>query len=305
MSVIATISNISRSSLHDGPGLRTVVYFKGCGLRCAWCHNPETLAMHPDILYAPIKCVHCGKCVALCPEHHQLQGNDMVFLREGCTHCAKCVEICPSNALSVSGRTATVEELFTEVSKDAHYYRESGGGVTLSGGECLLQKDVCAELLRRCKEAGFHTAIESALFVSWESIEAILPCCDLFFVDVKIPDGEKHRRYTGQANERILENLRRLVEKAPGKVLVRIPMIPGVNDTEEDFTGFVEILLPLADRLQGIELLKYNALAESKYRIAGMEFSDFGQPQSNEEILARCDRLEEALQKKTTVFAVV
>ena len=305
MSVTATISNISRSSLHDGPGLRTVVYFKGCGLHCAWCHNPETISTRPDILYAPIKCVHCGKCVALCPEHHQIQGNDMIFLREGCTHCAKCVEVCPSNALSVSGKRMDLEEVYAEVVKDLHYYQESGGGVTLSGGECLLHADFCAELLRRCKEQAIHTAMESALFVPWEAVEKVLPFCDLFFTDVKIPDPEKHRTYTGQDNRQILTNLQKLTERAPGKVLVRIPVIPGVNDSEADLSGFTEILSPLAERLQGVELLKYNSLAESKYTLAGLDYSNFGQPQSSEAILSLCAQLEEALQKKVKVFAVV
>jgi len=296
MSLIASVSNISRGSLHDGPGVRTVIYFKGCGLRCRWCHNPETLSFETDILYAPIKCIHCGKCVSICPQHHVIQGNDMVFLRDGCAKCGKCVSACPSGALSASGEKKTLESVWKEIEKDIHFYQVSGGGVTLSGGECLLQAEFCAALLEKCREKGVHTAIESALFVPWGSLEQVLPFCDLFLCDMKIADPDKHRLYTGQDNRLILENFRQLTQRAPGRVLLRTPLIPGVNDSEEDMRLMADAIRDFAHNLKGIELLKYNALAESKYMLAGMEYERFGEEaQSNEQVAALCAVLKQSL----------
>ncbi len=181
MSVTPRISNISRTSLHDGPGIRTVVYFKGCTLRCKWCHNPETFSALPEILYASVKCIHCGKCVEQCPEHHKISGNDMLFLREGCTACGRCAAGCPSMALSLCGEEKTADELFAEIQKDAHYYAVSGGGVTFSGGECLLYPEYLAQVARKCKENRIDTAVESAFCVPWENVMRVLPFVDLFF----------------------------------------------------------------------------------------------------------------------------
>ena len=302
MSVTAVITHISRTSLHDGPGVRTVVYFKGCGLRCRWCHNPETLSPLPEILYTPQKCIRCGRCVELCPEHHRVEGNAMVFHREGCSRCGRCAEVCPSEALTTAGRQYTVEELLAEVQKDRHYYIQSGGGITLSGGECLLQAAFCRELLAACRADGIHTAVETALQVPFEAVETVLPVTDLFLADCKIPDPEKHRRYTGQDNRRILANLARLVEVAPGRVTVRIPLIPGVNDTAEDMAGFARVLAPMAVSLTGIELLPYNHLAAGKYAAAGRDYADFGLPQSAETRKTLCATLQAALGGAVAVY---
>lgn len=277
MSLTAAVSNISRCSVHDGPGVRTVVFFKGCGLRCRWCHNPETLSPLPDILYIQNKCIHCGRCVQVCPDHHQIHGSDMIFLREGCSRCGQCASVCPSGTLTPSGRNYTEDELMKELLKDRHYYQISGGGITLSGGECLLQAEFAESLLRRCQSEGIHTAVETALFVPWKNIERILPVCDLFMADFKLADPEKHLEYTGQDNSLILQNLQRLIETAGGSVLIRIPLIPGVNDSAADMKAFASVLRGFGKRPKGIELLRYNALAEGKYRIAGMRYESFGQ----------------------------
>ena len=160
MSVTAVVSNISRCSVHDGPGVRTVVYLKGCGLRCRWCHNPETLSPDRQILHVPSKCIHCGRCIEICPEHHVIDGNDMVFLREGCTGCGKCAEGCPSGALKADGQAMSAEAVAKEVLRDAHYYAATGGGVTLSGGECLLRPEFVREVFALCREKGISTAVE-------------------------------------------------------------------------------------------------------------------------------------------------
>ena len=299
------ITNISRTSLHDGPGVRTVVYFKGCGLRCAWCHNPETLDLSANILYAPVKCIHCGRCISICPEHHKIEGNQMVFSREGCAKCKKCVSVCPSGALSLAGKSYSVEELAAEIKKDLPYYLATGGGVTLSGGECLLQADFCAELLRACKADGIDTLIETALYVPWQNVEKVLPHCDAFFADFKLPSPEKHREFTGHGNSLITENLTRLVACKKGAVTLRIPLIPNVNDTPPHMAEFAKILRPLAKDLRGVELLRYNNLAESKYTQLSKEYRDFGAPQTKEHIRALCSELESLLQAKTKVFAKI
>ncbi len=284
MSVSAPVTNISRTSLHDGPGVRTVVYLKGCGLHCRWCHNPETLSLKKEILYLPNKCMHCGGCLALCPEHHKTDGHDMVYLRDGCTSCGNCAEECPTGALTVCGDDMTSDEVFAEIRKDLHYYSMSGGGVTFSGGECLLYPEFLAETAEKCVNSGIRTAVESALFVPWKNIEAVLPFTDLFFADLKIADSGKHRKYTGQDNALILENLRKLSEVC-GNVHIRIPVIPGINDSPEDFDGFAEILDSLGSGVRDVELLRYNPLAESKYRFAGREYTKFADnPQTDTEM---------------------
>lgn len=305
MPLIANISNIARASLHDGPGLRTVVYFKGCLLHCDWCHNPETLTVEKEILYAPSKCIHCGKCIEICPSCHVTDGNDMVFLRETCRKCGCCADACPSGALSVSGKQMSVEEIMSEIRKDSLYYKQSGGGVTLSGGECLLQADVCAEMLKQCKTEGLHTAIETALFVPFASVEKVLPFCDLFFADFKIADTKKHELYIGQNNLLITKNLKKLVNAVPKKVILRIPLIPGVNDLSCDIADFAEVLLPFAEKLSGIEILRYNDLAKSKYMQTGKEYTDFGSAQTDEFLLDCCNSFEQAIQQKTSVYTIL
>lgn len=303
MSVTALISNISRASLHDGPGIRTVVYFKGCTLHCRWCHNPETIAKKNEILYAAVKCIHCGRCVRICPENHLLSGNDMIFLRDNCGVCGKCAEVCPSGAITVSGRKMTVAEVMKELLKDIHYYRQNGG-ITLSGGECLLQPDFCLELLKACKAHDIHTAIETALNVPWDHVEKVVSDCDLFFADFKIPDTQKHKMYTGVGNGMILSNLKKLAE-TDAKIIVRIPLIPGVNDSDGDIILFANALGVMADRLSGIEVLRYNNLAESKYIISGKRFADFGEPQTDHQLVSFCNRLEAAIAKRTPVYCVL
>lgn len=292
MPVKALITNISRGSLHDGPGVRTVVYFKGCGLRCKWCHNPETLSLKKQISYIKSKCIHCGKCIKKCPEHHIIQNDDMVFLREGCTACGECAKVCPSLALELCGEEKNIEEVFGEIKKDLHYYFMSGGGVTFSGGECLLQADFVMQIAGKCKEDKINTAIESSLFVPYENVKKVIPYIDLFFVDLKIPDFEKHRRYTGKDNRLIIDNIVRL-SKEHNNIILRIPIIPGVNDSKDDITGLAEIIKTFGCGVKKVELLKYNTLAEEKYVAVGKEYTKFAQnAQSDNEMQVLCDMLE-------------
>lgn len=294
MCVSAPITNISRGSLHDGPGVRTVVYFKGCALRCKWCHNPETLSAKKEILYQPSKCIHCGKCVEVCPEHHKIQGNDMLFLRDGCIACGKCVEVCPSLALNLCGEEKTVDELFEEIKKDAHIYKSSNGGVTFSGGECLLYPDFLMQIAKKCKDNGINTAVESAFYVPWDNVEKVLSFIDLFFADLKIPIPKKHQEFTGKDNKLIIDNITKLSNKH-NNIILRIPMIPGVNDSDEDIDEFNKIIKTFGNGIKEVELLRYNNLAESKYNIVGKKYTKFADSSQTD---IKMQKLSSTLNKK-------
>ncbi|MBQ9151643.1 MAG: glycyl-radical enzyme activating protein [Clostridia bacterium] len=298
MSLTALISHITRGSFHDGAGIRTVVYFMGCGLRCKWCHNPETFKAERVVMHLPARCMHCGSCVEVCPQHHVIEGNDMRLLREGCALCGRCTDACPTGALSLCGKSMTVDEVLAVIRKDKHYYDESGGGVTLSGGECLLQSAFCAELLRRCREEGIHTTVESALYVSWEAVEAVLPYLDHLFADMKLPDGERHKAWTGRDNTLILSNLSRIIAKGQS-VTVRIPLIPTVNDSPEDMDAFAAVMAEIG--VTDVELLRYNYLAEGKYDSVGLAYTSFGKAAQSDEVMAS---LAEQLMKRIPTLRV-
>lgn len=302
MSLTARITNISRCSLHDGPGVRTVVYFKGCNMRCKWCHNPETFSGQPEIFYNPSKCIHCGRCIQACPEHHVVEDGQMTFVRENCQKCGKCTEVCPSGALSYVGEEMSVDQVLQEVLKDRHFYNRTGGGITLSGGECLLQAEFASALLHRCKEEGIHTAIESAFFVSGERVDKVLPYTDFIFGDLKIADPEKHREYTGQSNRIIVENLKR-VTQLHQNVVIRIPLIPDVNDSIDDMRAFAGIIDTFGNGVQGVELLKYNILAGAKYRLLNKDYPlQELNVQTKDHMDRLCEELSCALSKQVNVY---
>ena len=260
----AILFDIERNSYVDGPGIRTTVFFKGCNLKCAWCHNPESQSFKPQMLFYRDKCTGCGKCKAVCPTP------------ENCTLCGKCALYCPADARKICGKEYTVEEVLKEVLKDKAYYENSGGGVTFSGGECMLQVDFLLELLKICKENGIHTAVDTAGHIPFESFEKILPYTDLFLYDIKIFDPDKHKKYTGVSNELILENLKKLSE-AGGKIWIRIPIIPDVNDSMEEMQKIKE-LLAVCGQPEKVELLPYHAMGEHKYRAIGADLQIFSTP---------------------------
>ena len=302
MSIVGYISNISKGSFHDGDGIRTVVYFKGCGLHCAWCHNPEAISVKPDVLFAPIKCIGCGRCFEICPSCHKIVEGKRVFDRSLCIRCGKCSDACPTGALSMSGKEMDTDKVMGEIRKDKPYYLQSGGGVTLSGGECLLQKDFALTILKECNKEGINTAIETALYVKKETLTSVLPYVDTFLADLKIADREKHKKYIGEYNDCIIENLRYITNYAK-KVLIRIPLIPTVNDSEEDIKSFAKIISTLGDRLKGIEILKYNYLAKSKYEQLGQPYTSFGEEsQKNEFLDSYVKSLQEKVGKNIPVF---
>ncbi len=259
--------DIKRFAVHDGPGIRTTVFFKGCPLRCAWCHNPEGIAREPELSFTRQKCALCGACVAACPQGaHRIDAAGHTIDRSRCTRCGKCVEACYPRALTLYGRAVTVEELLTEVLADRAFYDESGGGVTASGGEPLLQSDFCAALFAACRAEGVHTALDTCGAVPWEAFARVLPHTSLVLYDLKHTDSAAHRRWTGLGNERTLENLL-AVGRSGVPVEVRVPCVPTVND---EMIGDMARFLTRVATLTGVRLLPYHDFARSKYAAIGL-----------------------------------
>ena len=250
------IFDIQHCSVHDGPGIRTTVFFKGCNLKCRWCHNPESQSGEKEILFYQNKCMGCGRCKGIAKE-------DSGFF---CYHDARII----------SGYDYTVDEVLKEILKDKSFYNTSKGGATFSGGECMLQVEFLAEILKACKENGIHTAVDTAGCVPFERFERILSYTDLFLYDVKCMDSEKHRQYTGVGNELMLENLKRLLA-ANKSVWVRIPIIPTVNDSEGELQSIKEYIFSCG-KPEKVELLPYHAMGEHKYAAIGKKVPMFSVP---------------------------
>lgn len=266
------IYNIQRFSLHDGPGIRTTVFLKGCPLRCAWCHNPESQRIRPQLSLFESRCLRCGQCFALCPCHQLADGAHTVDF-QACTACGRCVDGCAAGALEILGRETTAAEAAEEALRDLPFYQTSGGGVTLSGGEPTMQADFAAELLARVRAAGVHTALETCGHAPWTSFGKLLTHLDMILYDVKQMDGDKHKAYTGVDNGLILDNLRRLCSRdVHVEIVVRTPVIPGYNDQPENFAALADFLKGM-ERIPRVELLPYNELAGSKYPRLGMTYS--------------------------------
>ncbi len=246
------IFNIQRFCIHDGPGIRTTVFFKGCNLSCAWCHNPESQSPHKETMFYKDKCIGCGKC-----------NNTSDF-------------VCPSGARELCGKEYSVDEVFAEVVKDKSFYENSGGGVTFSGGECMLQINFLLEILKKCKENGIHTTVDTAGHISWPDFEKIMPYTDLFLYDIKSMNTDTHKKYVGVGNELILDNLARLL-KSQATVWVRVPVIPSVNDTEEEMQK-IRLFFEENGYPTNFELLPYHDMGEHKYEALGKPTQKFDIP---------------------------
>ncbi|MDD2502889.1 MAG: glycyl-radical enzyme activating protein [Clostridia bacterium] len=265
------ITEIQRFSIHDGPGIRTTVFFKGCNMRCAWCHNPETLDIHPHIEIFPDKCIGCGECSRVCENGvHIFKNGEREFLREHCKACGKCAKACYAEALVMVGKEMTVEEVIEEVRQDMPYYKNSGGGITLSGGEFTLQKDFAYDLLKACKLEGINTGVESNISLSWKSIEPLLPLIDIVMMDIKIINNGLHKKWTGISNAVILENAK-LMSETGKPLIVRTPVIPGINDNEKEIGEIAEFICGFQN-LMYYELLPYNPIGKDKYDRLGMPY---------------------------------
>ncbi len=283
--------NLSRFCTDDGPGIRTTVFLKGCPLTCAWCHNPESQRREAEILFTAEKCTRCGRCAAVCPEGcHTVTEQGHTFDRTGCTACGLCAKQCPTMALEQKGTPVTAQEVFEEVKRDLPFYGETGG-VTVSGGEPLDHPAFTAELLRLCKEAGIHTAVETSGFGSEAAWEAVLPHCDLVLFDIKETDEKHHLDFTGVPLAPILEHLRR-VDEAGVKTHLRAPIIPGWNDREEH----LQSIRKLADTLQhcqGVEVMPYHAMGAYKYDCLGRTYRCADVPEPDKETVAHWRQLAE------------
>lgn len=263
------VYDIQRFSLHDGPGIRTTVFLKGCSLKCVWCHNPESQFSLPEIAEFKDRCMGCGRCIEVCPQK-AITETKWSIDRETCTRCGRCAEVCPSGARKIMGKKMGAEDVLREVRKDKLFYKNSGGGMTLSGGEPLRQALFSRQLLRMCKKENIHTAIETCGYTNWSNFNKILPFTDLVFYDVKHINPLRHKVFTRKSNELILENLRKMVEEG-ANIVIRIPLIPGYNDAEGDIMATAEFLKSLK-YIKRIELLSYHKLGEAKYDRIGREY---------------------------------
>ncbi len=299
MTLKGRITNITRTSFHDGPGLRTVVYLKGCSLSCKWCHNPETILFENQMAYVKSRCIHCGRCTLVCPNNcHTIVNSIHEYSRENCDACGKCSTVCPNQALSQVSQQISIEEVFEEILKDKHYYDATNGGVTISGGECLLHPKFTAALLEMCKLEGIHTAVDSALCVNRESIDMVKDFTDLFLVDIKHHDSSQHKELTGIGNSLILDNLHYLAS-IHNNIWIRIPLIPGMNDSDENIIETARIINSLGRSIKRVELLRYNDLAQSKYEILGITpIMANVVPQSDAEMKMKADTLKSILIKE-------
>lgn len=269
----ATIFDIGRFRSTDGPGIRTILFFKGCPLRCKWCSNPFGFSPKPQLVVNPVKCTGCGKCAQVCPQgvNTVTPGEKVQTDFSACALCGTCVTACLSGARTISGKEYTARQLYQEAAKDAAFYRKGGGGVTLSGGEVLLQHKVAAETLRLCRANYLNTCVETSGFGPWEHLWEVAQYCNTVFIDLKHMDSAKHKELTGVPNEGILENIQRLCRELPkrrGKVIVRLPLVPGYNDSDEEIIAAARFVSGLEGNPE-LNLLPYHNLGASKYEMIG------------------------------------
>lgn len=298
------IFDIRKYSIHDGPGIRTTVFMSGCPLSCWWCHNPESQSLRPVLLYRQSRCLGCGICAEVCPENvismgienqdtdsadehgaffeksasirpiREIRVPEIFTDREKCAQCQTCIASCYSGAREFSGKEVTVANVMSQVEREIPFYDESGGGVTFSGGEPLMQPEFLSALLKACKKQEIHVVVDTSGFANWQVFEQIRGEVDLFLYDLKLMDSEKHREATGAPNEPILKNLRKL--SALGhKIVARIPLIPGINDDEKNLVESAKFLASLP-HLEGVELMGYHDIAQAKYEALEREYALVG-----------------------------
>lgn len=263
------IFDIQRYSINDGPGIRTIVFLKGCPLRCAWCSNPESQHKNKELLYRKILCIQCGLCFKACKQNALDKNNPYLVDREKCILCGDCTNICPTGALEIKGKNMTVEEVINELKKDESYYQRSNGGITLSGGEALMQADFCRELLKACKARGWHTAIETEGYADKERIEKVIPYIDLVLLDFKANNDEVHKKWTGVSNKLIKENAY-LIQNI-SQTIIRIPTIPNVNASVEEYKDMLAFIKTLPN-VKEVHILPYHNYGEKKYELLGREY---------------------------------
>lgn len=286
------ITNIQKYSVHDGPGIRTTVFFKGCPLNCLWCHNPESQNPSPEIMFFKERCTLCGSCLKRCPQMAiEFVEGYPVTNESKCILCGKCSDFCPSNAIELVGKEITVKDLMKEILKDEAFYDESNGGVTFSGGEPLVHVDYLNNVLQTCKGRGIHTTIDTSGYASWEQFEKIIDNVDLFLFDIKHMSNEKHLKYTGVENIIILENLKKLSERG-SNIYIRMPIIAGVNDDDENIDLSIDFISKL--NITHVNLLPYHKIGMDKYRRLNMEYKLTGLEKPSDEVI---DKIAEKFKK--------
>ncbi len=262
--MIGRITTIQRMSLHDGPGIRSTVFLKGCNMHCGWCHNPETLSMNAELEWIRQKCIGCNACAEVCPSGaFSLKDGKPDFQKNLCTSCFACLPVCYAEAINKIGRELTPEEVFAEVEQDFPFFSNSGGGVTISGGEPMLQPEFTKQTLELFKKAGIHTALDTNLSISWTQYEKVLPYADLVLADLKIMDDTLHQKWTGKHNTNILENIYKL-DASGIPYFIRTPVVPGINDNDAEIQAMAEFAASLKN-LKKYELLPYHSMASCKY----------------------------------------
>ena len=264
-----TIVNIERFAIHDGPGIRTVIFMKGCPLRCKWCSTPESQTMSLEMGYFTNKCIRCAKCVEVCPLKAITVSDSGEILTDRllCDDCSKCVEVCPAGARTVVGKEVTVGQIVEEVEKDSIFYWNSGGGITLSGGEPTMQPKFSLEILKECKERGIHTTMETCGYVEWDILDEMLKYLDLVYFDIKHMFSVEHEKLTAKRNKLILENCRKIIANYPDvELIIRIPIIPGCNDSDENIVNTAEFVHEL-EKVVRLELLPYHKFGVHMYGV--------------------------------------
>lgn len=295
----ATIFNIQKYNMYDGPGVRTLIFFQGCPLRCKWCANPEGMQKKHRVMFKANSCINCGECVSVCPVGiHSINNETMeheVNRNIDCIGCGKCKEACIKSAISIVGEVKTISELLEIVEEDRTFYEVSGGGLTLGGGEVLMQPEAATSLLMASKQEGINTAIETCGYTKLESILKVAEFTDLFLFDIKHINSDKHFEWTGVRNEQILENLQQLLRRKYN-VKIRMPLLKGVNDYQEDIEKIMEFLKPYKGykNFKGVDLLPYHKMGVNKYNQLGMEYPIEGDPSLKDEDL---DKIEGWIQK--------
>lgn len=265
------IFDIKRYAINDGPGIRVVIFFKGCNLNCAWCHNPESISAKAGKMYTQSKCIRCGSCVVACEQDAiSLFADGIVIDQQRCVMCGKCCEACPSLALEMSGKVMSVDEIIGIIEKERIFFEQSGGGVTFSGGEPLLHSELLIKLLEECGKRGIHRIVDTAGNVREETLLEVAKQTDLFLFDLKMMDSELHKQWTGSDNRLILQNLKKLAETAAG-IIIRIPLIGGVNDTDENIEQTARFISELAGDSKEVQLLPYHNIARHKFQKLGIK----------------------------------
>jgi len=299
LSIKAYIKEIEECVVHDGPGNRSLVFIKGCSMRCKWCQNPELLEQQPVIWFNKVTCKACGKCKEVCPANAILLHDKLRIDLTKCLgiSCSKCVEACPEHAMEVIGHEITAENLCAQLAKYKLFYDGSGGGITLTGGDPLFVPDFSTEVLSLCQQERIHTAIQTALYSSYENIWKVIKHCDLLMCDIKHMDSAKHKEGTGVPNELIHENLKKLNNDFKDEIIVRIPLIPGFNDDEENIAQTAKFLYPL-NQVKGIDLLPFNMFPVAKYEALSKDWPYGVMEKQTEKHLNRLQKIIESHNKR-------